>query len=693
MFDRLLFAGAVLQLAWAVCEANESGSAGSCKVCGVFIGESEYCSECNEPTTHAPVNGQCADVNTEGSSKTLCPQHSAGKCIQCGDNAFLYMGGCFSSGEGTPGKSVCHASSAGVCTEAAPGYFIIKGAKNTEQSVLSCGNTTGISVTADSGSTYKGVTSCAECSAPDAAAGARADKVAKCTKCRASKYLKNNECVDNAEACGKGYAAKQDAINGNKCIKCSNDQNGGITECEECAVTASTLESKGALVVCSKCTGKKVQPDKKGCIQDCPPYSSEKPEQSGICECNQGYIPSESGTECKEQPVLPEAQCSTSDCKVCSNPKKANELCTECNVDRSLTPTNQCVDKCDKLGNYYEGTNEQGKKVCRECIVANCRVCSAYGQCQTCKDGFYLNNNECKLCNDTCKTCEGGSESDKCTSCKPGKILRYMSATMGICEAECIVDPTQASGNCKACNLLIDGTKYCSQCSQIATEYPQNGVCKGNTKRAISPCKSGKIQDGKCTQCDVGYFLMEGGCYEDNKYPGKSVCSKTNVGGDTCDNVTPGYKLATGTLTHCIEGCSKCSDESSCTECLTGYALSGTKCIPCATGCSKCNANDATKCTACSIKYYLSKEKCVACDKNDGGSITGVPNCLSCTPPSGDTGSVLCYLMKDDGTGGSTNKSGGLPPGAIAGIAVAVIIVVGGLVGFLCWWFLCRGKA
>eukprot|EP00701_Giardia_intestinalis_P004457 XP_001708281.1 Hypothetical protein GL50803_116201 [Giardia lamblia ATCC 50803] len=38
------------------------------------------------------------------------------------------------------------------------------------------------------------------------------------------------------------------------------------------------------------------------------------------------------------------------------------------------------------------------------------------------------------------------------------------------------------------------------------------------------------------------------------------------------------------------------------------------------------------------------------------------------------------------------NKSG-LSTGAIAGISVAVIVVVGGLVGFLCWWFICRGKA
>ena len=34
-----------------------------------------------------------------------------------------------------------------------------------------------------------------------------------------------------------------------------------------------------------------------------------------------------------------------------------------------------------------------------------------------------------------------------------------------------------------------------------------------------------------------------------------------------------------------------------------------------------------------------------------------------------------------------------LSTGAIAGISVAAVVVVGGLVGFLCWWFICRGKA
>lgn len=77
---------------------------------------------------------------------------------------------------------------------------------------------------------------------------------------------------------------------------------------------------------------------------------------------------------------------------------------------------------------------------------------------------------------------------------------------------------------------------------------------------------------------------------------------------------------------------------------------------------------------------------CTSCESNNG-SVTGVKGCASCAAPTGSTGPVLCYLVKES-TGGANLSSG-----AIAGISIAVIAVVGGLVGFLCWWFICRGKA
>ena len=84
---------------------------------------------------------------------------------------------------------------------------------------------------------------------------------------------------------------------------------------------------------------------------------------------------------------------------------------------------------------------------------------------------------------------------------------------------------------------------------------------------------------------------------------------------------------------------------------------------------------------------------CASCESNNG-DITGVPDCVSCAAPSG-SGPVTCYVTQTPAVNPadpSVNK-GGLSTGAIAGISVAAVVVVGGLVGFLCWWFVCRGKA
>ena len=103
------------------CTADSSGSSGSCKVCGVRVSESEYCSECISPDTHAPVNGQCT---------------------RCGGNSLLYMGGCYEASEGKPGYNLCTLASNGVCTEAAPGYFLNPLKANDKDSVVSCSDTT-----------------------------------------------------------------------------------------------------------------------------------------------------------------------------------------------------------------------------------------------------------------------------------------------------------------------------------------------------------------------------------------------------------------------------------------------------------------------------------------------------------------------------------------------------------------------
>ena len=98
----------------------------------------------------------------------------------------------------------------------------------------------------------------------------------------------------------------------------------------------------------------------------------------------------------------------------------------------------------------------------------------------------------------------------------------------------------------------------------------------------------------------------------------------------------------------------------------------------------------------CASGYYKTTSAtgpCASCESNNG-DITGVSGCASCAPPA-SSGTVTCYVTQEptvNPADPSVNKTG-LSSGAIAGISVAAVVVVGGLVGFLCWWFICRGKA
>ena len=220
-----------------------------------MIGQTKICKQCKP--TFVPINGKC----TAKAEATNCKKANGSdltdddtKCGQCTGETFMYKGGCYET-TSPAGQQLCTKAAAGLCTAAAPGYFV-PGDKvaNTEQSVVSCGDaTTGVTVAADSGNKYKGIANCEECTAPDAAAGARAtDKFAKCTKCSAGKYLKDDgsttQCVATANDCGDGYAAKQDADNGNQCVSCE-DTTKGVTGCAKC-----TYDSASARIQCTRCT-------------------------------------------------------------------------------------------------------------------------------------------------------------------------------------------------------------------------------------------------------------------------------------------------------------------------------------------------------------------------------------------------------------------------------------------------------
>ncbi|EFO62896.1 VSP [Giardia lamblia P15] len=371
------------------------------------------------------------------------------------------------------------------------------------------------------------------------------------------------------------------------------------------------------------------------------------------------------------------SRCAIGKCRVVNG----NEICTECRATEekpingicksegnSVVTTNtrhgpQCTEEKCSTPNCKDCTNPKAdNEACTECNNGNCLTPTSQCvlACETLGAYYADSNNVCQPCDPSCASCLG-TDKTKCTACPAGKALKYTNDEQpeqgGACVDECRAD----ADGCAECGATIGGTKYCSRCG-ASSDYPVNGVCRTTPGRASTAACKTPDNKGGCTVCAANYFLQNGGCYKTDRQPGVQVCITVTPDGkcETCANSRPAD--GTGACPSCDPTCKTCTD-----------------------------ASDASMCSSCFVGYYQVGTKCVKCDVTDSG-ITGVSSCLSCAPPPGNTGPVLCYLMKDDGTGGSVNKSG-LSTGAIAGISVAVVIVIGGLVGFLCWWFLCRGKA
>ena len=332
-------------------------------------------------------------------------------------------------------------------------------------------------------------------------------------------------------------------------------------------------------------------------------------------------------------------------CDTCTGTNKPNTAETACVVCSITDYAN-----CDK------------ENVCAACD--NGKYLTPTGQCVDSCDklgGYYADGNVCKRCSPECASCSTAG-ADKCLSCPAGRVLKYTSESDINGGGSCVDECKANTDGCADCGATIGGSRYCSKCSTI-TEVPINGVCASNTVSRANICTS----DGKgaCSACTAaGYFLLDGGCYKTDRQPGKSVC--TTESGGKCTTCANGQVPNNGVCPTCPAGCSKCSGSSICTACLAGYYLSSSKSV-------KCSENST----------------------NGGNIITGVPNCVSCKEPPASSGTVTCYVTQEPSvnpTDPSVNK-GGLISGAITGISIAVIVVVGGLVGFLCWWFICRGKA
>ena len=231
---------------------------------------------------------------------------------------------------------------------------------------------------------------------------------------------------------------------------------------------------------------------------------------------------------------------------------------------------------------------------------------------------------------------------------------------------------------------------------------------------------------------------------------GCTTCDKPTVASDNTPKAATCTACGDGKLVKTVDSVTSCIEEA---DCNNGYFVDtngGKKCSACANTCKTCSGAEANQCTSCqdTDKKYLKKDSptdstgtcvdaagcpsthyideaaktcstcasagttaCKTCVKKDGVVTCtscedsqkfglGKKSCVKDCPANSQAGADNVCVCNDSFTPSTdssacaaTSRSVNLSIGAIAGISVAAVVVVGGLVGFLCWWFICRGRA
>ena len=378
----------------------------------------------------------------------------------------------------------------------------------------------------------------------------------------------------------------------------------------------------------------------------CTPNKCESVGNAQICtSCETGNVPINGICKAKTDTAI-----STAGCKQADGTELAGteQVCGQCGAGYFLYK-----------GGCYAIGGTPGSTICSDTASP---PGGTAGVCATCRAdaGFFKNpsaaNNKqsCIACGDT-SIINDVTGVDGCTACKPpseaGDNATPKAATCTACET---TTPTYLK--------TVDGITTCvpkSDCNNgfFVEENATPKKCTACNDNANCATCTG-ASSNQCTRCkttgDKTYLKVESG--------DKGTCVAASGCGPAAfpkDDAGTGNKCVSCGSTSGNDGgiadCQTCTKESNALKCLT-----------CTTQTNKPNT-DGTQCVTCNI------ERCTKCSKESV--------CGECEDG---------YKLE----GGACVPAGtNLSTGAIAGISVAAVVVVGGLVGFLCWWFICRGKA
>ena len=329
------------------------------------------------------------------------------------------------------------------------------------------------------------------------------------------------------------------------------------------------------------------------------------------------------------------------------------------------------------------------------------------GTCKSCRDGYFMYQGGCysidasKPSHTLCTTAPAGV----CTAAAAGyfippgatktdqSVVACGDATTGViisgkqykgvdgctaCTAESLKSTEAGTAKCTACSASNSVARKPNAAGDHCYTCPDKGVTAG-----CSSCSD----NGKCEACVSGKILKTDGstktCVAEAECTAGFFISTANSG-KTC--------ISCGAAPNGVSGCATCearADNKAKAKCLscTGTKkpkVDGTQCNECnIPGCTNCDT--ASQCAVCGDGYRHDANTCQKCTPaNCKACINDVNTCTACSEG---------YTLDGGKCASSSANKGGLSTGAIAGISVAAVVVVGGLVGFLCWWFVCRGKA
>ena len=441
-------------------------------------------------------------------------------------------------------------------------------------------------------------------------------------------------------------------------------------------------------------------------------------------------------------------------CKTCGATIGTDTYCSACNGANHAPVNGECADVtssnqfCTKhasgactecagasfmyKGGCYEATAPPGSVMCKTAANGKCTETVATKEyfivpgadnahqsvvaCGDAANGVTLGDNKKYVGIEFCTVCDAPAEGQPnvpkpatCTKCASNKYLKTETDS----SSTSCVDPAE----CKTTTFPKTDDKAGNKC------VPCGEADSGGIANCAECTYSSGTKKVTCTKCTGKYLKTVDGtttCVDQDKCTSDSFPVTNAQTGNKC--VSCGDTTGSGGWKG-VPGCAKCTKPTTagaatCTECASNYLkIEGetTSCV------------DANACTGGFVPTTDSsgKKVCVSCgDKTNGG----IQYCSACTPIESPTTTVLvkcsaCSQGKVSPGGSScmTNYpdnsseqngvcvcSGGFAPsgencvasssvnlstGAIAGISVAAVVVVGGLVGFLCWWFICRGKA